>query len=269
MFTILGASGFIGSHVAARLRERGEVLTPPRGTDPRERPWGHVIYCIGLTSDFRARPFETIEAHVTLLARWLQEADFESFLYCSSTRVYEGAAVGCEDATLTVDPARPEHVFNLSKLCGENLCLRDARQGVRVARLSNVVGADWRGRNFLIDVLLEAAATKHVTFRTALDSAKDYVTVEDVAALLPRLAVTGRQRLYNVASGVNTTHAQIAAWLEGQGVCTDVAPGAPTLAFPPLDISRLRAEFGFAPSPPEHWLAPLYEAACTRVEANP
>jgi len=33
---------------------------------------GHVIYCIGLTADFRQKPFETIEAHVSKLAEVAQ-----------------------------------------------------------------------------------------------------------------------------------------------------------------------------------------------------
>jgi len=64
--TVLGGSGFIGSHVARHLRRLGVACDTPARDDESifSRPLGHVIYAIGLTADFRARPLETVEAHV-------------------------------------------------------------------------------------------------------------------------------------------------------------------------------------------------------------
>src|SRR5579863_10465781 len=89
-FTIFGGSGFIGRHLSEYLRHQGmEVNTPGRGSDvPRGEKLGHVIYAIGLTGNFRQRPDAAIEAHVCLLQRMFSQADFDSWLYLSSTRVY-------------------------------------------------------------------------------------------------------------------------------------------------------------------------------------
>jgi 2-polyprenyl-6-methoxyphenol hydroxylase-like FAD-dependent oxidoreductase len=56
----------------------------------------------------------------------------------------------------------------------------------------------------------------------------------------------GQARIYNVASGVNTSHDAIAAGLGQLGWRVDVCEGAPALRFPRIDVSRLSIEF----SPP-------------------
>lgn len=251
-WTVLGASGVIGRHLVTRLRANGQtVYTPGRGEPGLyERPLGHVIYAIGLTADFRTRPYDTVQAHVSLLAELLQRADFTSLLYLSSTRVYARTASSREDADLGVQPQDPSDLYNLSKLMGESLCLNGGRSGVRVVRLSNVVGGEDRDSGNFVPSLVREARGGCIVLQTAPDSAKDYIHIDDVAELLPRIATQGRERLYNVASGVQTHHAQWTAQLQAQTGCTvDVAPGAPVVSFAPIDITRIRTEFAFMPRP--------------------
>lgn len=251
-YTVLGGSGVIGRHLAMRLRAAGHaVYTPGRG-DPGQygRPLGHVIYAIGLTADFRQRPFDTVQAHVSLLAEVLQRSDFSSLLYLSSTRIYARSPVAREDVELAVQPQDPSDLYNLSKLMGESLCLSCSRSGVRVARLSNVVGGEDADSLNFVPSLLREARSGRILLQTAPDSAKDYIHIDDVADLLPRIATQGRERLYNVASGVQTRHAQWTEHLAGLTGCRiEVEPGAPAVSFAPIDITRIRQEFGFAPRP--------------------
>lgn len=251
-WTVLGASGTIGRRLVAQLRAAGQTVdTPGRGdAGLYRRPLGHVIYAIGLTADFRQRPYDTVQAHVSVLAELLQQGDFESLLYLSSTRVYGRAAGGREDNPLPVLAQDPSDLYNLSKLMGESLCLQDARAGVRVARLSNVVGGEDADSANFVPSLVREARSGRIVLQTAADSAKDYIHIDDVAELLPRIAAGGRERLYNVASGVQTTHAQWTAQLAVQtGCAVEVAPGAPNVRFIPVDIGRIRAEFDFQPRP--------------------
>ena len=244
-FTVLGASGFIGSHVAARLRARGdEVVCPPRdlwSETVNGSPLGHVVYCIGITADFRTRPIETVQAHVCQLAELLQRGRFESLLYLSSTRVYAGAERGVEEAAFRVDPARPDDVYNLSKLMGESLCLAMPNEKVRVARLSNVFGPDWGSRNFLATVIAEAVDTGALVFRTAADSEKDYIAVGEVVEALLAIIERGTERIYNVASGRNVTNAALAARLAEVSRCSvRFEEGAPSIVFPTVECRRMR-----------------------------
>lgn len=250
-WTILGSSGTIGRKLSAHLRAAGHtVFSPGRGEDLYSRKLGHVIYAIGLTADFRQRPYDTVDSHVSVLGGLLKHGNFESLLYLSSTRVYGRAAEGNEDSPLPMLSQDPSDLYNISKLMGESLCLQDSRSSVRVARLSNVVGGDdAKSANFVPSLVREARSGR-IVLQTAVDSLKDYIHIDDVVELLPRISAMGAERLYNVASGIQTTHAQWTAQLAAQmGCIVEVVCGAPNVSFPPINIDRIRAEFDFQPRP--------------------
>jgi nucleoside-diphosphate-sugar epimerase len=245
-FTVFGANGFIGGAVSARLEAQGvPVRRLTRANWPEAgEALGHVIFTIGMTAGFRTRLAQTVEAQVVRLHEALTRYRFESFLYLSSTRVYAGADTTEEEAPLRVRPADPDQIYNISKLAGEALCFAQASASVRVARLSNVYGAQEPPNTFLAQVLAEAKATGRVRIGQAPQSAKDYVALDDVVERLIGIATGGRHRLYNVGSGHNTRHAEIAGWLTDVGVQVEFTPDAPTASFPPLDCRRANAEFG-------------------------
>ena len=250
-FTILGAAGFVGGELTRELRRQGHGVqaigrgdTPPDGKD-----LGHVFYCIGMTSDFRSQPFATMQAHIAALEPVLQRGGFESFTYLSSTRVYKRALQTHEGSEIPVSVSDADDLYNISKLAGESLCLSCGQPNVRVARLSNVVGANDSSSNFLADIV-RSAAGGHIAFRTALESAKDYILVSDVVALLIRIGTSGMHNIYNLASGGNTTHEAIAVHLKSLTDCTySVTSGAPLIIFPTIDTTRIRSEFSFTAQP--------------------
>lgn len=247
-FTVLGASGFVGSSLAASLRANGHSVYAPQRADPAifEADLGHVIYCIGMTADFRSKPFETVDAHVSVLADVLRKSRFDSLLYLSSTRVYGDASHASEQARLQVDPADPSALYNLTKLTGESLCRSCGKPGVRVARLSNVVGSDPDSENFLSSLIREALAGR-IELQSDPDSSKDYILLDDVVALLPLIAIGGNHWLYNVAGGSNVRHAELVGALAALTGCeVAVRPGAPRVDFPLIDTARVRDEFRFS-----------------------
>ncbi|MEM1049397.1 MAG: NAD(P)-dependent oxidoreductase [Pseudomonadota bacterium] len=250
-FTIVGARGYIGSRLAERLERAGEAVTRIDRFEAEahaDRELGHVIFAGGVTADFRERPFDTVAAHVTATADVLRHARFDSFLYLSSTRVYQAASGTGEDVTLSLDPSDPLQLYNATKLAGEALCLALPNDAIRVARISNVYGADDPSDNFLIDIVRAAITRHHVTFRTRLDSHKDFVSLDDVLDILPKIARAGRARLYNVASGRNTVYADLADGLRRVTGCSvDVAPDSMRVTFPVVSVARLEREFGFRP----------------------
>lgn len=250
-FTVLGSGGFIGSQLARVLEQEhgGAVNIPARhalasaSAELFQYDLGHVFYCIGLTSDFRSHPWETVEAHVCLLRQLLQGGRFETLTYLSSTRVYEGATHTEETTPLKVLASNPGHIYNLSKLMGEALCHAKGKSA-KVVRLSNVFGRGMSKQSFLSQVLQEASVSGKVHFLTAPVSAKDYVSIHDVLHWLPRIALDGQQPVYNVASGQNTSNAEIATALEKLGVTVSYADHATEWSFPAIDTRRLNEEFG-------------------------
>ncbi|WP_413359279.1 NAD-dependent epimerase/dehydratase family protein [Prochlorococcus sp. MIT 1201] len=247
--TVLGAAGWIGSALVSDLRRRGrEVMPVDRAELPawlaRDDQLGPVIYAIGLTADFRERPFATAEAHVGLLSQVLQRSGLSQLLLLSSTRVYSRSRNTNESVAVPCLSSDPSDLYNLSKLMGEALVLQDPRPGLKVARISNVVGAGQPSSTFVGSLLEEARGNSQVMIEQPAGMAKDYVALADVVRLLPLIAVEGRQRLYNLGSGFNTSHAEVADWLESQGVHVCFVPRATgDFSFPPLSIERLSAEF--------------------------
>ncbi len=251
MFTVLGAGGFIGSHLVKWLHANGHEVYAPVRDDPDIfiRKLGHVIYCIGMTADFRTRPFDTVRSHVSVLADILEKSDFDSFLYLSSTRVYARCNGGKESDAIIADSSDPSDLYNLTKLTGESLCRCCGRAGVKVARLSNVLGYDPQSELFLF-TLIRAALAGHIELQTNPESAKDYLLVEDVVALLPRIATEGRQWLYNIASGTSVSHRAIVERLAALTGCSwSARPDLPLSSFPEINIERIRKEFAFSPAP--------------------
>lgn len=247
-FTVIGASGFIGSALVAHLSASGHTVFSPVRDAPElfTRSLGHVIYSAGVTADFRRRPFDTLRAHVSLLAELLEKATFDSLLYLSSVRIYRHAEHTGEEAAIFLRSHDPEDYYDLTKLSGEALCFASMRQKVRIARLSNVVGSDFRSSNFLFELIRAACDSGHVELRSALDSEKDYVLVEDVVRILPQIALHGQEQSYNLAAGLNLQHAAIVNVIkEVTGASFSVAPGALKHMVPQIDIRRLKSEFGF------------------------
>lgn len=242
--TVLGASGFIGRHLVARLRADGVPCLAPARDDTTllDRPLGDVIYAIGLTSDFRSRPLDTVEAHVCVLRSLLARADFNSLTYLSSTRVYAGAADTRESATLAVNPNDPSDLYNLSKLMGESLCLHGGRAGAKVARLSNIVGLRDTPDSFIDQLLEEGARDGAITLRTSLASRKDYLYIDDAVSQILAIARSDATGIFNVAHGAGVSNGDIAAGITAAlGWPATVAPGAPQWAFADIDVSRSQA----------------------------
>jgi nucleoside-diphosphate-sugar epimerase len=263
-FTILGGSGFIGGNLARHLQAQGhDVCMPARDARlERHTPAGHVIYAIGLTGDFRQRLHETIEANVSFLSYVLQTLSFDSFLYLSSTRVYGGLpaeAVAGEASPLSLIP-NSDTVYDLSKLLGEALCLSQPQATVRVARLSNIVGSGQSEHTFLGALLSEGRRDGRVAVREAPLSSKDYIALDDVIPLLVQIALTGRERLYNVASGTPLNHAAIAeAIRKAIGIKVEFMANAPNRSFPRINIDRIQSEFAFEPRPILGYIATLLQ----------
>jgi nucleoside-diphosphate-sugar epimerase len=248
--TVIGGRGFVGSAVAKELLRRGHsVFIPKRDELSSDRDFGHVFYCAGITADFRTRVNDSIEAHVGLLSRFMENARFSSLLYLSSTRVYVHSQTTDPFAPVTVSPAEPDDLYGLSKLLGECLCLRHPNAGVRVARLSNIIGPNKKSSDFVYELMRDAVLHKHIVLRSTLDSEKDYVCLNDAVSILVDIGLYGRKKIYNVASGHNTTNLELVQTIAAAtGATFEVAPNAKRLSFPTVDVSGIRGEFRWSPA---------------------
>jgi nucleoside-diphosphate-sugar epimerase len=248
-FTVIGADGFIGSRLSQYLvihrgwncRALGRRDALPVGEN-----LGHVFYCAGVSGDFLQRPLDTMAAHVGFLERVLRECQFDSLLYLSSTRVYQRATATNETTEIPVQPSELSDLYNISKLAGEALCFSDARSTVRSVRLSNIFDDSFTSSTFLTDLFRQAKRDGKIHLRSAPESSKDYLLLADMLPLLAQIALHGRERIYNVASGVNTTNREIADVFADTLKCAvSYEPSAPVVVHPPMDDTRATNEFSF------------------------
>jgi len=252
---ILGSDGWIGSSLAQYLAVQGEepVLVNRHNLEKwlsRTLPVDYVFYCIGLTSDFRKMPHQTVDAHVSLLSRVMQKKAINNLFYLSSTRVYQKNSHGCEDKALSVKSNDPGGLYNISKLMGEALVLNDPRPGFKVGRISNVVGASQPVATFLGSLLDMAKTDGKIVIRQHESTKKDYIGMSDVVRYLNSAVVYGKHRIYNIASGIDVSHRMVADWLTARGFLVEFSlDPEPGIVFPSINVMRLASEFGSSSSP--------------------
>ena len=245
--TIFGGLGFIGSHLCKSLEKDGLPYQIVSREDPFPKGnLGNVFYCAGITADFRSRPFDTIDAHISTLSRVLKNGKFSTFVYLSSARLYRHSSLTTEECKISVSPLDLEDLVDISKLSGESLCLSMKNEKVRVVRLSNVFGEDYFSKNFLTDLIESALVRRKIHLSSALASSKDYIDVKSVVSLIRNISERGKYRLYNVASGYNISHQKIVFLLKDLTGCSiTVEEGATVLKWPIINIDRIVQEFDF------------------------
>jgi len=250
--TIVGAQGFVGVRLTARLAAEGRETYAPRKGDPEllRRDLGTVYYCAGLTADYDRRPFDTVEAHASLLSEILRAGRFQRLVYVSSTRLYDGLPKAQVDEAepLVFDPTDPRRVYDLSKALGENLTLTRTDGRGRVARLANVYDWEAGAPGFLSEWLIRARFEQALRLDSSPHVARDYIHLDDVVTALIAIAGSPAPAIVNVASGELVSNGEIAEVFEEAGRTVaftgEARPGPP----PNASIARLTG-LGVRPRP--------------------
>jgi len=250
MITVLGSSGFIGSHIVKTLAATNVSFYAPNRTDDlRNKDLGDVIYCIGMTADFRKKPFETVDAHIGFLQNILKNCQFNSITYLSSSRVYihNKEQEVTESDSVLINANDPDDLYNLTKLTGERLCLSSNKKS-KIARISNVFSPATISNSFLLSIISEITATGKLTLYMDPASSKDYILIDDIVSLLIQLATDDEQGIYNLSSGINTSVNEIISEIKKYipNFATVNADGKP-IVFPRISNKKITAKFNYKP----------------------
>ena len=250
-FTIIGSKGFIGSNLLRYLESQGHECFSPeiRTDDLSDVNLGNVIFAIGV-SNFIERPFDAVNAHVCSLTKILQTTKFDSFLYFSSGRLYYNGTSTNEEDPILVNPTNLDDIYNISKIMGESICLTSKKENVRIIRPSNVTGSDYSSKLFIPSILRDAVDKGKISIRSTLESEKDYVFIDDVVKIASEISIHGKDSIYNIAYGKNTSSNEIInEILKHTNSKLEIQKNPTSFSFPTISIDKIRNEFGFQPTP--------------------
>lgn len=252
LFTVFGADGFVGRRLVKQLTTNGhhvQSVGRESVTSSIMNDLGHVMYCAGVTgSRFKTEQFNVVDAHVSAMSKILERGRYSSFLYMSSARVYEESlADTSESASFKVNPHDISDFYNLSKLMGESLILNSGISEARIARVSYAVDfADDSSDN--ISNFIREALAGEVRFTAHRKSTKDYVVMDDILEMMPKIAVHGKSSIYNLASGYNVSTDEIADLLVSETGCRVKFDEGEMLRCPrSINVSLLENEFSYQP----------------------
>lgn len=249
-YTVVGGQGFIGSEIVKQLEMDGHSVFVPEIDDERlfTQSLGIVINCAGY-GDCKNDPLQVFKSNSLLLAEILEKSYFEKLLYISSTRLYMGQENASENDDLSVLSADKRRLFNLTKLVSEELCLLSDKDVV-IIRPANVYGLALNSPLFLPAITRNAINNKQVDMYVTPEYEKDYISVVDVAYAACQLAAKANlsQKIFNVASGSNTSAGEIADVLSQETGCNiSWHQGFVDEIFPNNDISAIQNEIAYQP----------------------
>lgn len=210
---VSGATGFVGSHVVAKLRNAGrDVVAVARTaapgvevvTDYRDAPEGDVLIHLAQDSDRRrvnAAPAHELEAAAATVEQLA--ARFRRVVYASSAAIYDDA--GSEPFRIDHPSAAADNYTRLKQGCEQVVLASD---GV-VARLSNVYGPGMSPSSVLANIL--AQAHQPGPLRVWNDQpVRDFLWAGDAAAGLIAMTEGGATGVYHLATGVGTSVGELA-----------------------------------------------------------
>jgi UDP-glucose 4-epimerase len=280
MILLTGGLGFIGTHTTRALLDLGEscvlaqrrpVADPPvpaevvqvdvadldglRAVGDRHKITG-IVHLAGSmpwpeTGD---RPVEAARRALNGLFNVLQVAEdwgVRRVGVASTIGVYGGVTA---DAPFTEDlplPMTSGHVIPAFKKIGELLADHLAGTGMDIVNYR--IGAIWGPLGRPVDPFFAAPQLVHAAAGgTALEAADDTIDlcyVKDCGRAIARLQLADRlnHRTYNVSSGRATSNSEVVAAIRSVVPDARLSVTPSSSSWPPLDITRLRADTGYSP----------------------
>lgn len=249
-FTVIGANGFIGRELCNFLEMKNIKVNKVtrKNVLSKETCLGVVVYCAG-NGDCKNYPSKVIDSNINLLKDIIDNCDYKRLIYISSTRVYLGLQSSDEESDLSIIYSDARKLFNLSKLCAEELCLKSSKDNV-VFRVSNVYGKAIKSPLFLPSIVRDSINKGIVDMYITPNYSKDYIFVGDLVNAIYTISTKENlaSNIYNVASGKNTKASDIAEVINRRNGATinwhDVSYED---FFPTTNVSRISNELDWKP----------------------
>lgn len=261
---LLGAGGFLGSHVHRALTAAGhEVVALGRGSSLREQLGAAepsvVVNCAGATRGSRG---ELEAANLRLVVELLaaMTGGGTRLVQIGSSAEYGAGVPGTP--TSEEQPAQPVSAYGETKLAATEAVLAASHGGhlpATVLRVFNPVGAGMASASLpgRAALLLRRALHEGGPVELGpLDATRDFIDARDVAdaVIAACFATQADGQVMNVGSGRGSTARELVSTLAEiagyAGPISEAAPGSPRSEVVPwqvADIRRAAAVLGWAP----------------------
>ncbi|MDX6743761.1 NAD(P)-dependent oxidoreductase [Actinocorallia sp. A-T 12471] len=263
---LLGATGFLGRHVAerasgwevvtaSRTEDAADVRLDPTHDGVRElvrkvRP-SAVVNCAGAVS---GTPAELVAGNVTLVSAVAEAVREEGgrLVHVGSAAEYGRVPEGVPVAETTAP--RPVGAYGMTKLAGTELAL--SVPGSVVLRVFNPVGPGAPRASLLGGVAAQLAEGASEVRTGPLGAVRDYVDVRDVADAVLAAAARTATGILNVGSGAATVSRDLVrallALVPGRTLAEDGDASARSASVPwqRADVGTTTAALGWTPATP-------------------
>jgi nucleoside-diphosphate-sugar epimerase len=256
---LLGASGFLGQAISARLAGVGADVHgfSSRSLNLTDRaafgvldnlagPETTLVFASAVTPD-KGRTVDALDANLQMamnVGRYLEGHPFRKVVYVGSDAVYPMT----DDVVTEASPVEPADFYALAKYAGErvlaNVCAA-ATIPLLIVRPTGVYGAgdthnSYGPNRFISQIHNE----RKVSLFGEGDDVRDHVYVDDAAAAVVGLAASEATGVVNIASGESRTFGSIVEQLQALApVDFEVVnlPKSGGTSRRDFDVSRLRA----------------------------
>ena len=250
MITIVGGSGFVGSHLIDELNSSKVNFHQLDRNDPLpiDLELGILVYCAGF-GGCDQDPFNVLNANAVLLGQLLDKCKIDKVIYLSSTRLYIDDNSSAENGNLHISSTDNRRLFNLTKIIAEELIIKSKVSYV-ILRPSNIYGDAFESPLFLPSIVRDALVKHEIKMFISPEYSKDYVSVFDLVKVII-IALNSKEaenKIVNVAAGENISAKQIAQTLSAETACKVSWCG--NIAddyFPVTDIRLMKSIFQIIP----------------------
>lgn len=205
---VTGGNGFIGRRLLKRLEVVGIEVLNMAGDIRDDGTWSgefDLLYHLAaaIPASFAGSPEQAYATNVSGVLKAVEACRRRGarMVFVSTCGVYNPETEG---ALTEEHPLGPRTAYTQSKLIGEELCRSyGGNYGVKVAvfRLFNPYGGGQKN-NFVIPYLIKCALESSQATIEHIDSARDFVHVDDVVAALMRVVSdNSAYALFNIGAG--------------------------------------------------------------------
>ena len=120
-------------------------------------------------------PIKALNGNLLAASKILFNNKFKSFTYLSSIRVYSLNKKTNENDQIILNNKENDLYFKILKLTAEKMCLQINNPKIRIVRISNIYGHNFKNKKYLLPTLIRNAKLNKKTLITINKNTKKII----------------------------------------------------------------------------------------------